>query len=134
MALIACPECGHHVSDMAVSCPKCGFPVASVTDVTALDDGLEALDAGVDKLVENVKESWNPNVRTESIATLYVTLVLLAICILGGGFLVVVGIQLALPAIVVGPGILLVWFSVAFATNLRKVRAIRSNKNKPSGD
>lgn len=25
--LITCPECGHHVSDKAVSCPGCGYPV-----------------------------------------------------------------------------------------------------------
>ena len=27
MALIKCPECGHTVSDMAVSCPECGYPI-----------------------------------------------------------------------------------------------------------
>lgn len=27
MALIKCPECGHDVSDRAISCPYCGFPV-----------------------------------------------------------------------------------------------------------
>lgn len=25
MALISCPECGHDVSDSAVTCPNCGF-------------------------------------------------------------------------------------------------------------
>lgn len=27
MALIKCPECGHDVSDKAVSCPHCGYPM-----------------------------------------------------------------------------------------------------------
>lgn len=27
MALIECPECGHDVSDKAVSCPRCGYPM-----------------------------------------------------------------------------------------------------------
>jgi uncharacterized membrane protein YvbJ len=27
MALIACPECGHQVSDQADSCPSCAFPL-----------------------------------------------------------------------------------------------------------
>lgn len=27
MALIACPECGHKVSDAAAACPACGHPV-----------------------------------------------------------------------------------------------------------
>lgn len=27
MALIKCPECGHHTSDKAVKCPKCGYPI-----------------------------------------------------------------------------------------------------------
>lgn len=26
MALVACPECGHNVSDKALACPSCGFP------------------------------------------------------------------------------------------------------------
>jgi uncharacterized membrane protein YvbJ len=30
MALIACPECSHQVSDKAVACPKCGHPIAGV--------------------------------------------------------------------------------------------------------
>lgn len=28
MALINCPECGHRISDKAVSCPSCGCPVS----------------------------------------------------------------------------------------------------------
>lgn len=27
MALIKCPECGHMVSDQALSCPQCGVPL-----------------------------------------------------------------------------------------------------------
>lgn len=27
MTLIACPECGHEVSDKAPSCPHCGVPI-----------------------------------------------------------------------------------------------------------
>lgn len=27
MALILCPECGHQVSDKAISCPNCGYPI-----------------------------------------------------------------------------------------------------------
>lgn len=27
MALIKCPECGHEVSDKALSCPNCGYPI-----------------------------------------------------------------------------------------------------------
>lgn len=27
MALILCPECGHSVSDKAISCPSCGYPI-----------------------------------------------------------------------------------------------------------
>ena len=27
MALTACPECNHHISDKAHSCPKCGHPL-----------------------------------------------------------------------------------------------------------
>ena len=27
MALILCPECGHSISDKAISCPSCGYPV-----------------------------------------------------------------------------------------------------------
>lgn len=26
MALIKCPECGHEISDQALSCPNCGAP------------------------------------------------------------------------------------------------------------
>lgn len=29
MALIACTECGHQVSDRAAACPHCGAPVAT---------------------------------------------------------------------------------------------------------
>ena len=28
MALMYCPECGHHVSDKANNCPNCGYPIA----------------------------------------------------------------------------------------------------------
>lgn len=31
MALIQCSECGHQLSDKAISCPMCGAPVASAT-------------------------------------------------------------------------------------------------------
>jgi hypothetical protein len=27
MALIACPECGNEVSDLAPTCPRCGVPI-----------------------------------------------------------------------------------------------------------
>lgn len=27
MSLITCPECGHSVSNMAISCPSCGYPM-----------------------------------------------------------------------------------------------------------
>jgi hypothetical protein len=30
MAIIACKECGHQVSDKAASCPNCGAPIAVV--------------------------------------------------------------------------------------------------------
>src|SRR6267143_4459504 len=30
MAIIACKECTHQVSDQAVSCPNCGAPIAPV--------------------------------------------------------------------------------------------------------
>lgn len=29
MALIACPECNHQVSDRAFACPSCGNPIAA---------------------------------------------------------------------------------------------------------
>lgn len=29
MPLVACPDCGHTVSDCAPSCPSCGGPMAS---------------------------------------------------------------------------------------------------------
>ena len=29
--LMICPECGHTVSDKAVSCPNCGYPINSLT-------------------------------------------------------------------------------------------------------
>lgn len=29
MALVACPECGHSVSDMAPTCPACGYPIST---------------------------------------------------------------------------------------------------------
>lgn len=29
MALIKCPECGHDVSDQAITCPNCGYPLKS---------------------------------------------------------------------------------------------------------
>lgn len=29
MALIACPDCGRQVSDIATSCPQCGRPIAA---------------------------------------------------------------------------------------------------------
>src|SRR4051812_23352188 len=29
MAIIACRDCAHHVSDQAESCPNCGAPIAS---------------------------------------------------------------------------------------------------------
>ena len=29
MALIACPACGHRVSEAAASCPSCGHPIAT---------------------------------------------------------------------------------------------------------
>jgi zinc-ribbon domain len=31
MAMIACPECGKQVSDIAPACPNCGAPVAKLT-------------------------------------------------------------------------------------------------------
>ena len=34
MALIQCSECGHQVSDKAVSCPMCGVPIAGATLAT----------------------------------------------------------------------------------------------------
>lgn len=34
MALILCPECGHSVSDKAISCPSCGYPINIPTTVT----------------------------------------------------------------------------------------------------
>ena len=34
MALIQCSECGHQVSDKAVSCPMCGAPIAGATLAT----------------------------------------------------------------------------------------------------
>lgn len=35
MALILCPECGHSVSDKAISCPSCGYPINTFTSVSA---------------------------------------------------------------------------------------------------
>lgn len=35
MALILCPECGHSVSDKAISCPACGYPINTLTSVSA---------------------------------------------------------------------------------------------------
>lgn len=32
MALIACPECGKQVSELAVACPNCGFGVREYTE------------------------------------------------------------------------------------------------------
>ncbi len=34
MALIICPECGHSVSDKAISCPSCGYPIHIPTPVS----------------------------------------------------------------------------------------------------
>jgi uncharacterized membrane protein YvbJ len=34
MALIKCPECGHEVSDEALSCPNCGHPFKSINQIT----------------------------------------------------------------------------------------------------
>ena len=34
MALILCPECGHSVSDKAISCPSCGYPIHIPTPVS----------------------------------------------------------------------------------------------------
>lgn len=34
MSLITCPDCGHKVSDLAVSCPECGRPVATMPKST----------------------------------------------------------------------------------------------------
>lgn len=36
MALIKCPECGHEVSDEALSCPNCGHPLKSRTENTSI--------------------------------------------------------------------------------------------------
>lgn len=35
MALIACAECGHQVSDRAAACPQCGAPVTSQAPVAS---------------------------------------------------------------------------------------------------
>lgn len=39
MALTACPECGHQVSDQATSCPNCGYPLGGTptSDKSAAD-------------------------------------------------------------------------------------------------
>lgn len=34
MALIQCPECGHSVSDKAISCPSCGYPISVLSTTT----------------------------------------------------------------------------------------------------
>jgi uncharacterized membrane protein YvbJ len=34
MALIKCSECGHEVSDEALSCPNCGHPLKSINQIT----------------------------------------------------------------------------------------------------
>lgn len=36
MALILCPECGHSVSDKAISCPSCGYPINPSTTTTPI--------------------------------------------------------------------------------------------------
>ncbi len=36
MALIACPDCGHQVSDQAYSCPECGRPLRALPPQVAL--------------------------------------------------------------------------------------------------
>lgn len=57
MALIACPECGHQLSEAAPACPGCGVPFAHVitkaetppegTDMPALPLARRAVPAGV---------------------------------------------------------------------------------------
>ena len=38
MALIACAECGNHVSEKAASCPHCGNPIATASVAVATGD------------------------------------------------------------------------------------------------
>jgi hypothetical protein len=33
MALVACPECSHNVSDRAATCPQCGFPTGTLKSI-----------------------------------------------------------------------------------------------------
>ena len=85
MALIKCPECGHEVSDKAVSCPNCGFPISH-----------SSRPSNNHHLSENIQELCVFN-GTKSIATPIVATVFIEVIIgillgigfwTGGGFLV----------------------------------------------
>ena len=39
MALIKCLECGHEISDKAVSCPKCGCPIFRTKQIICSECG-----------------------------------------------------------------------------------------------
>ena len=51
MALYTCPDCGHHVSDAAVSCPGCGRPIRGA----ALDESMHARGT---RTIEATAKSW----------------------------------------------------------------------------
>lgn len=43
MALIACPECKHQVSDKAPACPQCGAPIAAAAETAAVGVPLQTI-------------------------------------------------------------------------------------------
>ncbi len=63
MAMIKCPECGHHISSLAHACPECGYPIdpiwaaeeaAKVTKET--QEKIDAIPFTVESDGENITE------------------------------------------------------------------------------
>ncbi len=55
MPLVACPDCGHEVSDRAAACLKCGFPIAeNLAEQRAADEAVleRSSRAKVDRTVD----------------------------------------------------------------------------------
>lgn len=47
MALIVCPECGHEVSDTAITCPNCGFTLKKELDNQKRNNFLKKYKVGI---------------------------------------------------------------------------------------
>lgn len=73
MSLIACPECDHQVSDLAVACPHCGFPVAAAIrhTVAELTDEVHAKSARQQHAAQKLRtwgQRYKPEFRKQEIA------------------------------------------------------------------